>query len=112
MTDSFLLSSQRQLVLREAGENASSLQRLGAVIFKQLAHLAPELLQLRIEIAQGSTLLAISRRARNRDSFRGARAELFYNNLVDQLAAMLEAPVSEQTEAALNNLRGDTKRSS
>ena len=53
----------------------------------------------------GQSLLASdrdSRRARRGGSFRGRRAELFFNNLVDQLAAMLTAPISVDTRSLLD----------
>lgn len=97
-----LLFSERHLILLEAGDNAPSLQRIMDYVFRKLQGLPRDLLMLRIGTAQGTTLLSITRRARNRDSFRGAKAELFYNNLVDQVAAMLDAPISPETHEALS----------
>ncbi|WP_439105624.1 TetR/AcrR family transcriptional regulator [Congregibacter sp.] len=99
-----LLISDRQLIMLEAADTSASLRRIMEYMFRKMEHLPGELLMLRIGTAQGAVLLSITRRARNRESFRGALAELFYNNLVDQLAAMLDAPVSPETQKALSEL--------
>ena len=69
--------------------------------FGSLADMDETLLQLRMENANALGLQALSRRARTGSSFRGKRAELFFNNLVDQLAAMMLAPPSSATLALL-----------
>jgi len=38
-------------------------------------------------------------RAKAQESFSGKRAELFLNNLEDQVAAMIAAPISTETAA-------------
>ena len=40
-----------------------------------------------------------SMRAKAQESFSGKRAELFLNNLEDQVAAMIAAPISTETAA-------------
>jgi len=70
-------------------------------IHQAMGGLQPALHRFRMENASGLALQALSRRARAGGSFRGARAELFCNNLVDQLAGMLLAPVSPETAALL-----------
>ncbi len=84
-------------------QQAPSLSFLWANMQRHLTHLEPELLALRIDNAFATTLLAISGRARRGGSFRGHRAELFLNNLVDQVAAMLDAPASATTKALLDS---------
>lgn len=69
--------------------------------FATLADMDETVLHLRVENANALGLQALSRRARAGDSFRGKRAELFFNNLVDQLAAMMLAPPSLATLALL-----------
>ena len=65
--------------------------------FATLADMDETLLHLRMENANALGLQALSRRARAGSSFRGNSAELFFNNLVDQLAAMMLAPPSSTT---------------
>ncbi|MEM8500088.1 MAG: helix-turn-helix domain-containing protein [Pseudomonadota bacterium] len=85
----------------ELSQSSPSLMELWRLGFKALSHLPHQILALRMENAYGAGLLAMSRRARNKGSFRGRHAELFFNNLVDQVAAMLNCPVSDATEAIL-----------
>ena len=69
--------------------------------YSVLAKMDKTLLRLRMENANALGLQALARRARAGDSFRGKRAELFFNNLVDQLSAMMLAPSSPATLALL-----------
>ena len=97
-----LLASERDL-LETAGRQ--ELPALSLFLPKLLAlpePLSQELLRLRAENAFGLVLLAMSRRARSGASFRGRRSELFFNNLVDQVAAMLTAPIAQETQAFSN----------
>jgi AcrR family transcriptional regulator len=96
-----LLASDRDLA-QEEEERQPSFAKMRAILKGRLGHIEPELLMLRIENAYAFTLLTISRRARRGGSFRGRRAELFFHNLVDQLAAMLTAPVSRATRSQLH----------
>jgi AcrR family transcriptional regulator len=98
-----LLASDRNLITAEEEGSQPSLRKMRALLKEQLEPIQPELLMLRFENAHALALLAVSRRARSRGSFRGRRAELFFNNLVDQLAAMLAAPVSSATQADLGS---------
>jgi AcrR family transcriptional regulator len=97
-----LLASGRDVTLAVDDQQLPSLQEMHQLLRHKLRHLDPELLSLRIENANSLGLLAISRRARRGGSFRGRRAELFFNNLVDQVAAMLAAPISPATESLLD----------
>lgn len=97
-----LLASDRSLALAVRDEDLPSLREMRNLLLRRLSHLQAELLSLRLENAHGLVLLAISRRARGGGSFRGRRAELFFNNLVDQAAAMLAAPTSPATRALLD----------
>lgn len=84
-------------------QRTPSLTIVWATLLGHLAPLEPALLKLRIENTFGMALLAISGRARRKESFRGAGAELFFNNLVDQIAAMLDATVSAETLALVDS---------
>ena len=98
-----LLASEKQLTFAVEHQDLPSLLRLRTVVLEQLPALDLELLMLRFENVFSIVLLAISRRARNSGSFRGRRADLFFNNLVDQVAAMLSAPVSSATMELLDS---------
>lgn len=98
-----LLASGRDITLAVDHQHLPSLQQMRQLLRQKLSHLDAELLSLRTENAHSLALLAISRRARRGGSFRGQRAELFFSNLVDQVAAMLAAPVSPATEVLLDS---------
>jgi AcrR family transcriptional regulator len=85
----------------ELSREAPSLLALWQLGRQALDHLPSEILALRMEHAYGAGLLAMSRRANSKESFRGRRAELFFNNLVDQVTAMLQAPISAETKARM-----------
>lgn len=97
-----LLASKRDLIETTGEAGQPSLRKMRAMLRQKLRHIDPVLLTLRFDSAHAFALLAISRRARHGGSFRGHKAELFFNNLVDQLAAMLAAPVSDATRAELD----------
>ncbi|MEZ5557103.1 MAG: helix-turn-helix domain-containing protein [Pseudomonadales bacterium] len=96
-----LLASDQDLNTADDAEREPNLMHMRALLRGKLRHVDPEVLKLRIENAYAFTVLAISRRARRRESFRGRQAELFFDNLADQLAAMLGAAVSDATRAQL-----------
>jgi AcrR family transcriptional regulator len=82
-------------------QNSDSLAEMNKVILGALSHLDASLLTLREENANSLGVLAIARRAHLGGSFRGPQAEIFFNNLIDQIAGMLLAPVSDDTAAFL-----------
>jgi AcrR family transcriptional regulator len=96
-----LLSSGHEISLAPETPDFSSLNEMRSFIRGALADLPAEVLNLRTKSANTLVFLSISRRARMGESFRGRRAELFFNNLVDEIAAMLAAPVSPATRAVL-----------
>ena len=105
LVGSRLLTQDKNLYLLEEQQNSQSFHRIAEILLGHLAALPREVLVLRVENAHGMSLLAISRRARHRGSFRGPRAELFFNNLVDQVAATLASPVSSETLSALDDYK-------
>lgn len=96
-----LLGSGDYLSPIQRSQSQPNLRQLQQLLVASLAELPAPILRLRFENAQGAAFLAISRRAQSKAGFRGVKAALFVNNLVDQVAAMLSAPVSESTQAAL-----------
>lgn len=97
-----LLACDRAVTFGIENEDLPSLRKMRRIALSKLQHLAPELLSLRLENAHRLAFLAISGRARRGGSFRGRRAELFLNNLADQLAGMLDAPVHRETRTQLD----------
>lgn len=97
-----LLTSNLAITTFVEERRTPSLTTVWNALWNHLSYLDPAVLQLRIETTFGMSLLAISRRARRKASFRGQSAELFFENIVDQIAAMLAAPVSDATQAALD----------
>lgn len=100
-----LLSSNHEVTLAPETPEFSSLNDMRTLIRAALADLPAEIVSLRTKSANTMVFLSISRRARMGESFRGRRAELFFNDLVDQVAAMLSAPVSDATQAVLDTER-------
>ena len=96
-----LLASGREDTLAPDFTKLPSLHALRTLILQHLVQVPPELLALRAENANHFVLLTVSRRARLGGSFRGRRAELFFNNLVDQVVAMPVTPASPDTCALL-----------
>ena len=97
-----LLTSEHSAPLSAENRQLASRHSLHGMIAAALDQLDPELRALRMEHAYDFGLLALSRRARSGKPFRGAAAELFFNNLVDQVAGLLCAPVSAETAAHLS----------
>ena len=90
----------------EFNKGAPSLVALWELGSQYLEHLPPEVLTLRMQQTHGAAMLALSRRSRAKGSFRGRKADLFFNDLVDEITAMLEAPISESTRQYLGR-QGD-----
>ena len=53
---------------------------------------------MRVTNAARFGTLALSNRAKDKDSFRGGRSDFFISNLIDTLAAMLATKMSEETK--------------
>ena len=98
-----LLASDRDIALVEEDDRHPSLASLRAMLRDRLSGIDADVLKLRTENAHALALLAISRRARC-GSFRGRQAELFFENLADQLTAMLAVPVSAATRSQLDSV--------
>jgi len=82
------------------GGGGDSGQRLGDLLRSALPHLDDEGYQLRMEGAVRLCAASIYHQARQRQAFRGRRAELFLNHLIDALVGLLSAPVSTETRAS------------
>jgi len=104
-----LLGSEPTISFDHPNRDLPSLKVLQSLLKRTLSPVDPELMALRVENAQSLVLLVLSRRARLGGSFRGRRAELFFNNLIDQVAAMLAGPVSDATRSLLNDAPGDSR---
>jgi len=84
-------------------QRSSSLAQLYKILRRSVSQLDDELFNLRFEAMSSLVLLSLSRRASDGGSFRGKRAELFLSNLIDLMAAILSAPVSNATDELLDS---------
>ena len=75
----------------------ASAQEVSARIRAQL-RIPQALADRRIELMHRMAALALSQRALNGGSFAGSDADLFFETLLDAMAAVLEGPVSPATE--------------
>lgn len=94
-----LLSTPGSLLIIEP--ITSSVETLTEIVAKNSRGLDPRILLRRIEDANALGVLALSRRAKSGSAFRGKNAELFTENLIDELEGLLTAPVSKSTSALL-----------
>jgi AcrR family transcriptional regulator len=92
-----LIASNQIITQVLSNRKSNSQSELTKLLRKLNRHLDDELFTLRLEAMSSFVLMSLSRRARDKGSFRGRRAELFISNLIDQMAAMLTAPVSSAT---------------
>jgi AcrR family transcriptional regulator len=93
-----LIASGELISVALAQPDSSSQFQLRDILWRGMSHLGDKLLkEMRLENMSSLVLLSISRRARAGGSFRGRRADLFFHNLADTMAAMLLAPASADT---------------
>ncbi|WP_372759372.1 TetR/AcrR family transcriptional regulator, partial [Litorivivens sp.] len=76
----------------------SSLEQIFQIIVDQLPAMDLSLLLMRLENANAMGILALTRRAQSDKAFHGKDADLFVENLLDQLVAMISAPISPKTQ--------------
>uniref|UniRef100_UPI003569C6C8 hypothetical protein n=1 Tax=Litorivivens sp. TaxID=2020868 RepID=UPI003569C6C8 len=76
----------------------SSLEQIFQIIVDQLPAMDLSLLLMRLENANAMAILALTRRAQSDKAFHGKDANLFVENLLDQLVAMICAPISPKTQ--------------
>ncbi len=81
------------------GGGGDSGVRLRGLLRRALAHLDDDAFVRRMEMAVRLCASSMSQRARAPGAFRGADAERFLSNLVDGLAGLLGAEVSEATRS-------------
>lgn len=103
-----LIASGRSVTATLAKQESQSLYRLRSIFRNATSHLDDQLFAMRFENMSSFVLLSMSRRALENGSFRGRRAELFFNNLVDLMAVMLAAPVSSNTREFVDLNQGTT----
>ena len=48
--------------------------------------------------------ISLVHHARQKNAFRGQAAELFFNNLIDEITGLLMAPVSPETKSLENSM--------
>ena len=96
----YLIAGPRPLL--DVEPVTKSLEIIAQAIVDQLPGMDLSLLLMRLENSNALGLLALTRRAQSGDSFRGRDAEIFLENLLDQIEGMIKAPVSAKTEALIN----------
>lgn len=96
-----LLSSSRSVTRTLALQEYEVQREIRVLLRENLSHLNDTLFEMRFENVSRLAALSISKRARDGDPFRGKRADLFFHDLADTLAAMLSAPVSKETKDQL-----------
>jgi AcrR family transcriptional regulator len=72
---------------------------------EKLSHLDDQIFEHRIDSTIRFVGLSMSQQAREKQAFRGAGSDVFLNMLVDSMAGLLAAEVSEQTNQAIANRR-------
>jgi len=98
-----LIASGQSVTATLAKQESQSLYRLRGMFRHATKHLDDQLFAMRFENMSSFVLLSMSRRALANGSFRGKRAELFFNNLVDLMTVMLSAPVSSTTSSFIDS---------
>ncbi|MDP6377154.1 MAG: TetR family transcriptional regulator [Pseudomonadales bacterium] len=99
-----VLFSGRQLSVLLAEYEAADVEEARRTLARTCPQLDPRLLDVRFENAARFATLAMSKRARERGTFRGKQAEFFISNLVDTVAAMLAAAPSTETLSLLDRI--------
>jgi len=88
-------------LLRVQGkENEGTLQTV-RLLRRILSHLDDQIFEHRIDSTVRFTGLSMSQQAREKHAFRGPKSDVFFNMLVDSIAGLLAAEVSDQTSKAI-----------
>ncbi len=95
-----LLSSSRSVVSTLEKREVEVMREMKDMLQSRVTHLDEELFETRFENTARFAILSMSRRAREKGSFRGKGADFFISNLVDTMAAMMAAKPSRETSAA------------
>jgi AcrR family transcriptional regulator len=93
-----LETSALQQASRQGGGGSSG-QELGNLLRKELAHLDDDAFRHRMEAAVRLCATSMYHQARQPSAFRGTESELFISSLIDALAGLLGAPISDETRA-------------
>jgi AcrR family transcriptional regulator len=83
----------------EGGGGGDSGRALGNMLQRALPHLNKAAYRRRMEAAVRMCAASMYYQARQKNAFRGRTADLFFNDLVDALEGLLNAPESEATRA-------------
>jgi AcrR family transcriptional regulator len=88
--------------LKEAHERyeLGSVSKLTELVRSQL-DLPPELIDRRLEMIHRLAAVSLAQWARTGESFGGASADVYFETVLDAMAAILSGPVSRQTKKAL-----------
>tara|TARA_B100000809_G_scaffold159640_1_gene157013 strand:+ start:2782 stop:3483 length:702 start_codon:yes stop_codon:yes gene_type:complete len=88
----------------QAGGGGESGERTGKLLRAALQHLTEASYRRRMESVIRLAAISLGHHARQKNAFRGQAAELFFNNLVDEITGLLMAPVSPETRSLENSM--------
>lgn len=104
----YLIAFSQQLIIAEdsvsstvgkGGGGGDSGRRTNKLLRSQLSHLHEIAYKQRMNVALLLCSISITRHAKQKNAFRGKASQLFLNNLLDAVVAILIAPVSPETRA-------------
>lgn len=88
----------------QAGGGGESGERIGKLLRAALQPLDDASYRRRMESVVRLAAISLGHHARQKNAFRGQAAELFFNNLIDEITGLLMAPVSSETRALENSI--------
>jgi|TARA_B100001964_G_scaffold226063_1_gene274576 AcrR family transcriptional regulator len=97
-------NSALSLVEEKEGHGTSALQT-GELLRAALPHLNSGAYLQRMDSAVRLCSISMSHHSRQKSAFHGPRADLFLNNLIDELVGLLSAPVSKETLTITKSIR-------
>ena len=83
----------------QAGGGGQSGQKTEKLLRASLQHLTDASYRRRMESVVRLTAISLGHHARQKNAFRGTFAELFFNNLIDEIAGLLTTPASPETRS-------------
>jgi AcrR family transcriptional regulator len=105
-----LTSESAFTLASKAGGGGESGQKTGKLLLAALPHLNEDAYRRRMESVVRLAAISLGHHARSKNAFRGAAAELFFNNLVDEMAGLLMAPVSPETASIEKSIKKRPKK--
>ncbi len=88
-------------------KGGQSVQETAVLLRATLTHLDDAALQRRMDGALRFVSASMVHQARQKNAFRGAKADLFFNSLIDALVGLLGAAESEETRAIARSMNNE-----